>query len=265
MNGLIVYVAYNMDKILLGRLWGAEALGIYGRAYQLVNIPTENLNAAVGGVAVSALSRLQDDPGRFKNYFLKGYSLVLVLTIPTTVACALFAHDIILVILGPKWMSAVPIFRFLAPTILAFALINPVTWLLFSCGLVGRSLKMALVIAPLVVLSYVAGLPYGSAGVAFGYSAMMTLLVVPMIAWATHDTIISWRDIVRAVRPPAISAAVATAVTLALHFAWLHELSPLLRLVAECSVLGGVYVAMLLAEANQRTFYFDLARDMRGR
>ena len=85
-------------------------------------------------MAVSALSRLQDDPERFKSYFLKGYSLVLMLTLPVTVACALFAHDIILVVLGAKWMSAVPIFRFLAPTILAFALINPVTWLLFLEG-----------------------------------------------------------------------------------------------------------------------------------
>ena len=265
LNSLIVYVAYNMDKVLLGRLWGAEVLGIYGRAYQLINIPTENLNSAVGGVAVSALSRLQGDPNRFKSYFLKGYSLVLVLTIPLTVACGLFAHDIILVLLGPKWMSAVPIFRFLAPTILAFALINPLAWLLFSSGHVGRSLKMALVIAPLVVLSYVAGLPYGSSGVAFGYSTMMTLLVVPMIVWATHETIISWRDVLRAVKPPAISAAVATAVTLAIHYAWIHGLSPLPRLMAECSVLGGLYGVMLLADRDQRTSYLDLARDLRGR
>ena len=75
LNGLVVYAAYNLEKVLLGRFWGADALGLYGRAYQLINVPTENLNSAVGGVAFSALSRLQDDPVRFRNYFLKGYSL----------------------------------------------------------------------------------------------------------------------------------------------------------------------------------------------
>ena len=35
LNGLIVYIAYNLDKILLGRYWGAGTIGIYGRAYQL--------------------------------------------------------------------------------------------------------------------------------------------------------------------------------------------------------------------------------------
>src|SRR5437773_409919 len=72
LNGLILYVASNFEKVLLGRFWGAESLGIYGRAYQLIRIPTENLNSAVGEVAFSALSRIQDDPSRLKSYFLKG-------------------------------------------------------------------------------------------------------------------------------------------------------------------------------------------------
>ena len=102
LNSIIVYVAYNVDKLLIGRLWGAEALGIYGRAYQLINIPTENLNTAVGGVALSALSRVRHDPPRLKSYFLKSYSLVLAFTLPTTIACALLADDMILVRARPE-------------------------------------------------------------------------------------------------------------------------------------------------------------------
>ena len=90
LNGLLAYLAYNAEKILIGRFWGADAIGIYGRAYQIVNIPTDNLNSAVGELAFSALSRLQDDLNRLKSYFLKGYSLVLGLTLPITIACALF-------------------------------------------------------------------------------------------------------------------------------------------------------------------------------
>jgi PST family polysaccharide transporter len=76
LNGQVAYLAYNSEKVLIGRFWGAGAIGIYGRAYQLINVPTDNLNSAVGEVAFSALSRVQDDPSRFKSYFLKGYSLV---------------------------------------------------------------------------------------------------------------------------------------------------------------------------------------------
>src|SRR3984885_14023268 len=157
LNSLVAYIAYNAEKVMIGRFWGADAIGIYGRAYQLVNIPTENLNSAVGEVAFSALSRLQDDPGRLKSYFLKGYSLVLAMTLPITIVCAIFAREAISVLLGPKWAEAVPIFRLLAPTILIFAMINPFSWLLFAIGKVGRSLKIAFVIAPLVIAGYLIG------------------------------------------------------------------------------------------------------------
>ena len=136
LNGLVMYIASNFEKVLLGRYWGAEALGVYGRAYQLIRIPTDSLNWAVGDVAFPALARTQDDPSRLKRYFLKGYSLVLALTIPTTIACALFADEIVYVLLGPKWKGATQIFRLLAPTMLVFAIANPIGWLLTSVGMV---------------------------------------------------------------------------------------------------------------------------------
>ena len=110
-----MYVASNFEKVLLGRYWGADAIGIYGRAYQLIRIPTDTLTGAVGEVAFSALSRLQHDPPRLRSYFLKGYSLVLALTLPATVASAVLAPDLIGFVLGPKWKEAAPIFRLSDP------------------------------------------------------------------------------------------------------------------------------------------------------
>jgi len=265
LNILVVYVAYNLEKVLLGRFWGAETLGIYGRAYQLINIPTENLNSASGGVAFAALSRLQDDPPRFKNYFLKGYSIILAMTLPITIACALFANDIILILLGPKWKEAIPIFQLLTPTILVFALINPMWWLLSSLGLLGRSLKIALVIAPLVIAAYIIGLPYGPTGVAFAYSSVMTLWLVPHIAWCIHGTMISSRDILKASSQPFVSAIVAAAFAFAAQFFYGQLFYPFPRLLLGCGILVLLYVWMLLYVMGQKTFYLDILRGLKKR
>ena len=124
------------------------------------------------------------------------------MTVPLTAACALFADDMILVFLGPKWKAAAAIFRFLAPTILVFAIANPLSWLVMSLGMVRRALKMGLVIAPLLILAYVIGLPYGPKGVALAYSATMLLWVFPVIAWSVHGTVISIRDVLLTVSRP---------------------------------------------------------------
>ena len=265
LNTLVVYVAYNLEKVLLGRYWGASVIGIYGRAYQLVSIPTDNLNSAVGGVVFSALSRLQEDTRRFKSYFLKGYSLVLALTIPITFICCLFAGDLISVVLGPKWKEAVPIFRLLAPTIMIFALINPLAWLLFSLGLVGRSLKVAFVIAPLVITGYVIGLPHGPKGVALAYSTAMLLWVVPHIAWCVHGTVISLKDIALAVSKPLVSTVVASSIAFLVVAAFGDSLPSLGRLILGTSVLLSFYLAMLFYVMKQKAFYLDVVRGMRRR
>jgi PST family polysaccharide transporter len=265
LNGLVVYIAYNLEKVLLGYYWGANALGIYGRAYQLINIPTENLNSSVSGVAFSALSRIQDDPNRQKRYFLKGYSLLLALTLPITLACVVFADDMILVFLGPKWKDAVPIFRLLAPTIVVFGLINPFSWLLFSIGLVGRSLKIAFAIAPLVIAAYLIGLPYGPRGVAFAYSAVMALWVIPHIAWCIRGTLISSRDILQTVSRPFVSGIVAAALALGFQFS-IGQLMPLfLRLALGSCVMFASYLWMLLYVMGQKEHYVDLLRGLRNR
>jgi O-antigen/teichoic acid export membrane protein len=261
---VIVYIAYNFEKVLLGRFWGADAVGISGRAYQLINIPTDNLNSAVGEVAFSALSRVQNDPGRLRNYFLKGYSLVLALTIPITIAVALFAPDLIFLLLGPKWKDSVEIFRLLAPTILIFALINPLGWLIFSLGMVGRSLKVSLVLAPVMIGGYLIGLPYGPKGVAFAYSAVMTLWVVPHIVWAVHGTVISFWDIVRVASRPLISGIVAALVAFGVQIYCGPSLLPLPRFILGVAILLVTYLGMLLFVTGQKSFYLDLLRGLRA-
>jgi O-antigen/teichoic acid export membrane protein len=264
LNGLVAYVAYNLEKVLLGRFWGADAIGLYGRAYQLSNIPTENLNSAVGEVAFSALSRVQDDPPRLKSYFLKGYSLVVALTIPITIVCAFFADDVILVLLGPQWKAAVAIFRLLAPTMLVFAIINPLGWLLYSLGLVDRSLKIALVFAPTIIIACVLGLPYGPKGVAFAYSAAMALWVVPFVIWAVKDTVVScWDIMVTAIRPLA-AGVIAAGLAVSVRFSYSRISSPLPRLALESSILMLAYLAVLLFATGQRSLYLDLIRGLKA-
>jgi PST family polysaccharide transporter len=262
LDGVLTFFTYSADKLLIGRFWGPQSLGIYGRAYQLVNIPTANLNATVSLVAFPALSRLQNDPERLKNYFLKGYGLFLFLVMPITVGCALCAEDIVQVFLGPKWGAAAPVCRLLAPTVLAFALINPLGWLLQSIGRAMRSLQIGFLIAPVVILGELTGLRYGPSGVAAGLSIAMALLVLPVIFWATHKTPVAAADTLKVVMLPFFSILIAAGCVLA-GWSFIHSLtSPLLRLIAANGVLFGVYFVVFWFVMGQKEIYFPLLREV---
>jgi len=191
--------------------------------------------------------------------------MVLALTVPITVACALFADDITLVLLGPKWTAAAPIFRLLAPTILAFAIANPLFWLLSSLGLVGRSLKMSLVIAPVMIISYLIALPYGPRGVAFAYSTAMVLWVIPLVVWAVRGTAISAGEILLTAGRPMASAVVAAGLAFGFQILCGSLFPPLARLVLETAVLAISFLAVVLFAAGQKGLYLDVFRGLIGK
>jgi O-antigen/teichoic acid export membrane protein len=261
--GFVSYFGKNIDKLLLGRVWGTEAVGLYGRAFHLINFPGDNLNTTIGEVAFAALSRTKGDTERLRRYFLKGYSLVVTLTLPLTVVCALFADDLVVVVLGPKWADAAEIFRILAPTILAFAISNPLAWLLNALGFIRRGVYIALFSAPLMVAGVVIALPYGPRGVAAAYSAVTVIKMVPIAFWALHGTGIRVREITVALARPLAASLVAAGIAFGVHALYGPALSPALRLVLDIGVYGASYIAALFLIAGEKAFYLDLFRAAR--
>jgi PST family polysaccharide transporter len=257
-NNLIVFLAWNSEKILLGRFWGADALGLYGRAYQLVTLPVQQLNGAITGVALPALSRIQNDAGRLARSFLRGYSLLVSLTIPITITCALFSGEIVRIMLGAKWMEAAPILRLLSPTALVFALANPLSWLVLSTGRPGRLLSISAVTTPLVIGGIALGLSHGPKGVALGYSLALLLMIMPIIAWSKYGTQITWMDLWRATKQPLLSGLLASVAGLIVMITLGGKLSPIPFLLVGVGVVFGVYAWVLMIAMGQREVYMDL-------
>jgi PST family polysaccharide transporter len=227
-------------------------------------MPTDNLNSAVGGVALAALSRVRTQPDRLKHYFLTFLSLVVTLSVPMTIFCALFGTDVLVLMLGSKWETAGPIFRLLAPTVLVFACINPMYWLLVSLGLVQRSLRMALVIAPLVISAYLIGFRYGPQGVALSYSVAMSLWLFPHLVWSVRGTPIACRELLATVGRPLLSGVIAGGVTIVVQYLYGPHMTPTAGLVVGSLALVGVYVVVLFYAFGQGKLYMSILHDIRA-
>ena len=257
-NNLVVYVAYNTEKVLLGRSWGTEALGVYGRAYQLLNLPMQQLYTAMYTVAFPALSQIQQDTGRLCRAFLRGYSILLALILPVILAFAINANEVVRLVLGPKWSSAAMLLRLLTPAILVFALINPFGWLLIATGRTVRSLNIALAIAPVVIIGIVTGLPHGPSGVAVGYSVAMLTLLLPLIVWSIYETGISLADYWSAVRKPFVAGALAAIASVLVKETLVADGGPAVRLATSLLVGAAMYAWILLSIMNEKALYVDM-------
>jgi PST family polysaccharide transporter len=262
--GLIMSGAVNIDKVLVGEYLGATALGIYGRAYQLVNLPSEQLVHAIGAVAMPALSRLQADPGGLHRAFLRMYSVTLATIVPVTMMCGVFAEEIVRIMFGPKWGDATPVVQLLAPTILASGLISPLGWLLLSSGQYRKSLIMTAVLAPMMVLGVTLGLRAGMIGVAAGLSVAMVAATVPLILWTRAGSGMPVRDLWLAIRAPLLSGLAAATVSYVARMYMGGDLAVIWRLSFGLLASFSAYLLVLLVVFRQADVYRGLIRQLRG-
>jgi len=104
---LLIFGITNVDDMFVGRILDAAALGAYGLAYSLSNLPATQITRIVGQVMFPAFSKIQDDAAAMKRVFFEMTHYVSLLSIPIAVATIVFAGDFVYVLYGGKWAAVI--------------------------------------------------------------------------------------------------------------------------------------------------------------
>jgi PST family polysaccharide transporter len=232
------YFHRNLDNVLIGRFWGAEALGLYSRAYQLLMFPINNLRAPINAVAFAAMSKLRDEPEQFRAYYRKVSFLLALTSMPLVAFLAVAAERVLLLMLGPRWSGAVPIFQALALA----GFIQPVASLRGLVALSsGRSrdyLLLGVINAVVVCIAFALGLRWGPMGVAVAYSFAIYALLYPTVKLSFRGTRIRMADFWSAIGQPAFASLLGAVAVLLLPAAWLDGLPLAVVLAVQAATFG---------------------------
>lgn len=178
---LLAECAMQSDRLLVGRLHGSVALGLYQNALRWVSLPLLQLLEPLRIVVVSGFSRLQAEPVRYRRFAGIAFELALTLLLPLFVALALVADLLIAVLLGTQWEAAVPLFRVLAVAMLFEGVAAMAGWVFLGEGRTAEQLRFERLAMPFLVLCLALGALWGVLGVAIGHAAGRVLLALPTI------------------------------------------------------------------------------------
>ena len=128
------YFASQIDTVIIGRILGIESLGIYSISKQLVTRPLQIINPILTKVAFPTMAKIQNDQNKLKNLYLKLISILCTISFPLYGLLILFTPEVILLMLGEKWLVAVPIMRILALSVAIVVIGNPIGSLLLAKG-----------------------------------------------------------------------------------------------------------------------------------
>lgn len=112
-SSIVVFLATNVDRLIVGVVLGPVPLGLYVLASNLANWPLTVFSQPVRAVAPVALARLQHDRSAMRSTFLSTAGLLGSVTLPVCVLLAAAADPLIRFVYGAAWQPAAAVLPWL--------------------------------------------------------------------------------------------------------------------------------------------------------
>ena len=241
-------LASEGDNFVVGRWLGPAALGLYGRAFQLMAVPADIFGGILDSVLFPTMARAQQDIGRLAHAYRRGISLIALVMLPSSVIFYLLAPEIVKTLLGVKWTAAIAPFQFLALALLFRTSCRMSDALSRASGFVyHRAWRQGLYAGSVIGGAWLCR-GWGVAGVACGVLLALCFNFFLMAQLSLKIVHMSWKSFFEAHVPSILLAGllgVAAHVTSALIFQWSR--SPLTVLVGTIMVCACTLILLILA------------------
>lgn len=234
----------NLDYLVVGRMLGDAALGIYTLAYRLPELLIQSVWRVLAGAIFPFFSKIQDRPDLLRRGFLATIRYTQVLVVPLCVGLFITAEPAVETLFGDQWHAAIPVLRVMA----IFSLLGSIG---VNAGDVYKALGRTGVLARLaafelivLVPALVIGARYGIVGVAWAHAGVAGIDTIVRLAVANRLVNTTFRDIWRQMAPALGAGAwLAAAAGAAM---WVTRGAGGAITLAAATLAGGVaYVAAL--------------------
>ena len=245
------YIYSNADFLIVGRMLGQAALGLYNIGWTLAMLIVERVTTLVGGVAPAYLAAAKHDTAELRRYLFRISGTIALLTFPASLGLALVADDFCRVVLGARWIGAIGALRLLAIYAGVRSLGPLLAQMLTVSGedrFVARNGTAAAIVMP---IAFAIGARWGVEGVAVAWVVAYPVVTTPLFLKTMRHLKIRVRDYVDALRPALVSTAVMVLAVLALEWS-ATGLRPVVRLPLAVAVGAIAYAAVLFAAFRAR-------------
>lgn len=250
------YLSRNADNVMIGLAYGAVPLGNYDRAYKLLLYPLQQINQPIASVMIPVLSRLADEPDRYREAYRRTLRQTLLFTLPGMAALICTAPVLVPTLLGARWAPVVTIFQWLGIAGLHQTISNTFGWLFVSQRRTGEYARFGLFSTATCLIAFAAGLPWGPEGVAAAYALSGVFVRLPLIIWQVGGRGPVSRGDIIAVFLPYLVAVAAGMATWWFAAPMIH-LPPLAFLVISGALIFFVSWLLIALRADGRRTFAD--------
>lgn len=242
---LLSAVSWQSDKLILGHVVGTRAVGAFALANDLAYMPELALIKPVMRPLMAAFAHLGDATDQLRQAYKRASHMLFAIGSPVMLGLCLLADPLVRLLLGGKWLAAVPILQWLPLSLIPPLLSAPFWSLSMALGrprifswqtLIDLMLRAGLCLAG-AVIDGVTGVVVARV-IASVLSAVAAAWCVRLLTGAAV-----WRQFLETWRIVAAGSAMATVVSLLRHLTDGRDGLALVGTLTAIIVLGGVVYA----------------------
>lgn len=211
LNQVVNGVARNADNLLVGRMLGPAALGVYARAFNLMTLPLAAVGDVMWHVLLPAMADVRDDRDRLGRAWLAAVQASALAAAPLMAGLAAAAPHIAAGVYGPAWTGMAAPLQVLCAAGAFRAVYHVSGALTHASGRVMAELWRQSLYAALVVAGAILGSRWGVTGVAWGVVVSIAVMYGMMARLGLRITGLRWRDFFAAQLPGAALGALVGA------------------------------------------------------
>jgi lipopolysaccharide exporter len=112
---MIHFIRERSAVWVIGRMAGPAPLGAFTIAYEITSMPSSELIAPINRAVLPAYAKLAaESPDALRREYLSVVGVIVLLATPAVLGLAATAPLLVPVVLGPNWVSAVPVLTLLS-------------------------------------------------------------------------------------------------------------------------------------------------------
>lgn len=252
MSQFMLLFGRRIDDILIGKWMGTGTLGIYSLAYSLYMWPISNIKGRISQVVFAALSKVQQDPVAMSYHYLKVVSLATLIAFPIIFGFASVCDLAVPIVMGEKWLPAIPVLRILGVASLFEICVFPGA-IFQAVGKTKTYLKIITITRIIAVSGILVGINFGLEGVA------ESVVVTSFISFFIHNYFVGSLipltniAIMKIITKNAFPAIVMLLLVLLFRFALGQYFTPVYQLVTAI-LLGGTFYGAFIKKFHPELF-----------
>lgn len=180
---LINYWARNADNLIIGKFYSSYDLGIYNRAYKMLQLSLNVITGLFGTVLYPSLKKFKSEGGDVNSEYMSILGIISLINFPIGAVLILIPHTFVQVLWGENWLGVAELLPYFGILIMFQTMISTTGHVFILLEEEKRFMYLGVTSAIIMVLAIISGAFYSMLMVAIAYAFSYMIFIVPIFLY----------------------------------------------------------------------------------